>query len=618
MMRTMRAIAPWIMLIVAVAFVGWMVFDVGMDVRGQTGGVPQAIAIVNGRSIDPVLFDARVRMAQENQRLQGLPSPTTLEEWRELQDAVLEQMYVEILLEAEYRRRGITASDSEVREALLNFPPPELREAPDFQTEGQFDIEKYRRYIRSLAGEATIPLEEQYREQIRQAKFQARITEDLHISDAKLWRIYRDRNDSATADLIALVPSVVVREQTVTLSDDDLEQYYRENRDQFEQPPQAFLSFVAVPRRADAADSAAALERARALREEIVSGVDFAEVALRESADSVSRIDGGDLGEVGLGQFVPEFERAALALRPGQISQPILTQFGYHIIRLESRRDTSFTARHVLVPIELYGEHLDQVDRRADSLDLFGAEMDDPTALDTVAADLGLPLSAAPPLTEGNRLQLGRFVVPDVHIWAFEADEGQTSAVIETDWAYYVFRLDSLMSERVPPLEQISDQVRRLALQEKQMAGTREVAVRVRELLDGGADLQRVADSLDLRVQRVGPFTRVTPPPALRDSPEAIGAIFGLGVGQTAGPFESDLALYFVETLRKTFADRTTFEEQKTALLTDLIQQVRNARVQLVIAAMRDEANIVDQREELERARRRAQNQQIPGSPLGF
>ena len=62
MMRTMRGIAPWIMVIVAVSFVGWMVFEVGMDVSGQTsGGMVDEVARVNGRSIDFQTFSAAVR-----------------------------------------------------------------------------------------------------------------------------------------------------------------------------------------------------------------------------------------------------------------------------------------------------------------------------------------------------------------------------------------------------------------------------------------------------------------------------------------------------------------------------------------------------------------------------
>jgi len=619
MMKTMRSIAPWIMLIVAVSFVGWMVFEVGMDVQGQSGGVPQSVVTVNGRGIDPQVFDARVRMEQDLQRQQGLPSSTTLEEWRDLQDAVMEQMIVELLLEEEYRRRGITATDREVRDAMLNVPPPDLQGAPEFQTEGQFDIAKYRRYIQSLAGELTIPLENQYREQIRQAKLQAQISEDVQVSNAKLWRIYQDQNDSVTVDVLALVPSVVAREQTIEVSDEAIETYYRENQEEFERPPQAFVSFVAISRRANGEDSVAAFQRAQDLRQEIMQGADFADVARRESADSVSRAEGGDLGERGLGQFVAPYEEAALALRPGEISHPVLSQFGYHIIRLESRADTSYLSSHILVPIEAYGDHLDEIDRQADSLDLFAAELDDPTVLDTVAADLGLPVAQAPGLYQGNRMQLGRFLVPDIHIWAFEATEGQTSQVIETEWAYYVFRVDSVLTEQVPPLDEIRTNVRRMALQQIQWEQTRALAEEVQAAVAGGADLQQAAAQFELNVQQAGPFTRLTPATAIRESPDAIGAAFGLDVTKVGGPYESQFGLFFVEPIRKVFADSTEFETGRGLMLAQLIQQATQQRVQLVVNSLREQADVVDNRQALEAARRQAANQQIPGgSPLGF
>jgi len=607
MMKTMRAIAPWIMFIVAVTFVGWMVFEWGMDIQGQgQGGPSQAIATVNGVKIDPILFDQRVRLEQEAQRQQGLPAATTTEEWRELQDQVLEQMIIEVLLAQEYRRRDITVSDDEVREAVLNIPLPEFVDAPDFQTEGQFDMEKYRRYIQSMAGELTIPLENRYREQLRQYKLQAQLSEDVHPTDAELWRSYRDRNDSVTANVLAIVPSVVAREQTLEISDADLDRYYREHPDEFRRPAQAYLSFVAISRRANAEDSAAAYRRAQDLREEIVAGADFAEVASRESADSTSRVDGGDLGDRSFGQFVPPFEEAVRALRPGQMSFPILTNFGYHLIRLESRRDTIYHVRHILVPIEAVGEHLNEIDRRADSLDLFAAELDDPTVLDTIAADLELPVAQAPPLTEGNRLQLGRFLVPDVHIWAFESLVGQTSAVIETDWAYYVFRLDSLMAERVPPLADIRDQVRRLALQDVQWERARALAQEVRASVASGTELEQIASDLGLTVQRVGPFTRVSPAPTLRDAPEAVGAAFGLPMMAVGGPYESQFAIFFLEPVRIVFADSSAFEAQMPTDFAQTIQQARSQRVQSILSSMRAQANVVDHRLELERARREA------------
>jgi hypothetical protein len=296
----------------------------------------------------------------------------------------------------------------------------------------------------------------------------------------------------------------------------------------------------------------------------------------------------------------------------------VLSQFGYHIIRLESRADTSYHSSHILVPIEPYGDHLDEIDRQADSLDLFAAELDDPTVLDTTAADLGLPVAEAPGLFQGNRLQLGRFVVPDVHIWAFEATEGQTSQVIETEWAYYVFRLDSVLAEQVAPLDEIRTNVRRMAMRQIQWERTRALAEEVRAAAAGGADLQQVAAQFELNVQQVGPFTRLNPAPAIRDAPDAIGAAFGLDVTQVGGPYESQFGLFFVEPTRKFFADSVEFETGRGLMLAQLIQQATQQRVQLVVNSLREQANVVDNRQALEAARRQVANQQQPGSPLGF
>lgn len=81
---------------------------------------------------------------------------------------------------------------------------------------------------------------------------------------------------------------------------------------------------------------AEALEKAKAIRQRLVAGEDFAKVAKEESDDS-SADKGGDIGEIGHGRTVPQFETAAFDLKPGDLSEPVRTPFGYHIIQVESR-----------------------------------------------------------------------------------------------------------------------------------------------------------------------------------------------------------------------------------------------------------------------------------------
>ena len=619
-MRTMRARAKWIMGVVAVLFVGWMIYGYGMDIAGRGATASTAVAKVNGRSIDATTFYAAVRSEQERRRQQGQPLPTTMEEQRQLEDAVLDELVQNLLLRDELHRRGITVTDQEIIEAARTAPPPEVMQAEQFQTDGQFDLQKYQRFVNSSADPSfLLALEARYRDELPRLKLFEQVTAGVMVSDPALWREYRDRYDSVTAAVLQLTPLGVVPDSAIPVTDAEVEQYYRGHRTDLERRAVAYLSFVAVPRAADASDSAASRERAQAVYREIQGGAEFADVAARESADSTSRVNGGDLGTTPRGSFVPEFERAALALRPGQLSEPVQTQFGYHIIRLESKTDSTLHARHVLIPIEPMGEHLTQIETRADTLDLFAAEQTNPTALDDVAERLGVPLAQAPLVFEGDRLQLGRYLLGDPSIWAFGgAQAGETSPVIETDYAYYVFRLDSLSPAGVPPLDEIREEVRRLAGEEKRGAALRRVADEIAAEVRGGRSLEAVAESRGLTVRTLGPFTRYQPPPALQTAPAVVGAAFGLGVGEAGGPVEAPDAMYFVRPVRRVLADSTAFVSQLDGLRAAAHRRARQERVQLVLASLREQATVRDLRKELERAQRAAQANALPPGQTGF
>ncbi|MCU1275337.1 MAG: PpiC-type peptidyl-prolyl cis-trans isomerase [Bryobacterales bacterium] len=85
-----------------------------------------------------------------------------------------------------------------------------------------------------------------------------------------------------------------------------------------------------------------ALAKAQEIRKKLVAGEDFAALAKAESDDTVSAANGGDLGTFRKGQMVPQFEQAALTLPVGQLSEPIKTPFGYHLIRVEQRDAKTF------------------------------------------------------------------------------------------------------------------------------------------------------------------------------------------------------------------------------------------------------------------------------------
>ncbi|MEK6476206.1 peptidylprolyl isomerase [Catalinimonas sp. 4WD22] len=93
----------------------------------------------------------------------------------------------------------------------------------------------------------------------------------------------------------------------------------------------------------------AALEKAEQIRKELIAGADFATLAKEHSDDPGSAVYGGELGFMGKGQLVPQYEKAALALATGETSEPVKTEFGYHIIQLLEIKEGRFNTRHILI-----------------------------------------------------------------------------------------------------------------------------------------------------------------------------------------------------------------------------------------------------------------------------
>lgn len=153
------------------------------------------------------------------------------------------------------------------------------------------------------------------------------------------------------------------------ISEEQIRQAFEERRASLGQAP-IRLSLQQVLVKVEPSDSAReqALQEARQVYEELRAGADFEVLARRFSDDEGSKEAGGDLGWFRPGRMVPEFESAAFALRPGQTSGIVRTDFGYHIIRLERVRGAERKARHILVSPEVTQADIDRARQRADSV----------------------------------------------------------------------------------------------------------------------------------------------------------------------------------------------------------------------------------------------------------
>jgi len=150
-----------------------------------------------------------------------------------------------------------------------------------------------------------------------------------------------------TSNLLAARTLENINQET-SVSEEELRKYYEEHKSEYDQLRGSHILIrmqgSPVPVRPGEKDltEAEALAKAQEIRKKLEAGGDFAELAKSESDDTQSGSKGGSLGVFRRNQMVPAFDEAAFKLKPGELSEPVKTQFGYHLIKIESKEDWEF------------------------------------------------------------------------------------------------------------------------------------------------------------------------------------------------------------------------------------------------------------------------------------
>ena len=254
-------------------------------------------ATVNGIEISRSKVQAQVDHLV-NQRGLGSGGMTQPGEYKKIQQEVVDQLIVQELLWQEAQRRDFVVNDAEVDEQL-----DKMKSGFDSEMAFLFKIKE---------GGFT---EEAYREEIRQQR-----SAQLMVAEGILAEI--------------------------DITDGQIQEFYDANIDKMSMPEEVRARHILIGLNPeDPAARQLALDKITALRAEIEAGANFAVLAM-ERSDGPSATQGGDLGFFGRGQMVPPFEEAAFSLQPGQVSAVVETQFGFHIIKCEERREAQ------TVPVE--------------------------------------------------------------------------------------------------------------------------------------------------------------------------------------------------------------------------------------------------------------------------
>ena len=253
--------------------------------------IPPVVARVNGKDVPKADFD---RLIKQMESQAGQPVPP--ERRDEIYRAVLDQVVTYTALVQEARARGITVTDAEAAQAG-DAKIAELRQQmPDQQAFNKAMAERKMTVV----------------------QLRADIRNDIAIS--KLMEA-----ELAGAPVI---------------SDDEIKAFYDKNPDEFSGVRASHI--LIRPEGFDEESKTKARTTAEGILKQARSGADFAELAKKHSADGSAQ-QGGDLGFFTKSSMVPPFANAAFALQPGQISDVVETQFGFHIIRMAERKDIPFT-----------------------------------------------------------------------------------------------------------------------------------------------------------------------------------------------------------------------------------------------------------------------------------
>jgi len=605
----MRNHAKWIWIIIVVAFVGGFLLFQTSGLAGRAAVTTStAVGKVNGTEISYIAWQnatAQLSQQQEQQLGRGL----TLDERAQLETQAFNELVSDILLKQEYGKRGIRVTDDEIIAAAKTTPPPQFMQAPELQTGGQFDPSKYQRFLSSPTARQQgllAQLETFYRAEIPKQKLYNEVAGDIFVPDTRLWLVWRDAHDSATVAAVSFKPDVT-KELKDAVTDAEMQKYYDAHSKDFNHPGRAALSIVQIARRPTAADTVETLRKVQALRAEIAKGAKFEDVAKRESDDTVSGRDGGKLPKSVKGTFPAAFEEATVKLKVGEISGPVLTPFGYHIIRVDEHKGDSIAMHHILKLIKQGDSAAMRSDTRADTLAKLASSATEPAKFDSAAKKLGLLVSRLS-IEEGAPAMYLGHVVPSASAWAFGgAKVGESSDLFDDDQGYYLVRLDSLSAGGVRPFAAAKDELREIVAHQKAIDALIPKA-KAFSTAAASSSLESAAKAQGLTVAKVGPFARSTQVPELGMLSEAVGAPFGPGLplGTVSAPIRTDAGVFVLRVDKRTTADSAKWIAQKPTQRDQLTRALREQRIRLFLEALKKSAKIDDRRKALQNAQRRA------------
>ena len=595
-----------ILLFVIVAFIATSFLYFGSDSLRMGNARSNAIASVNGEEIPPARFQRVQRNYIEYYRRAYQQDITPeMAERLGLTQQVINDLIQEALVLQQAKREGITVSDEELRLRIQSIPA--------FQDDGRFSRERYLAQLKQVRIEPSEFEAEVRREMLRQ-KMESIVKDGIKVSDAEVEQVYTARFERVRADWALIEAAPLMAQVTVSdtdaeaylkaheaqfsrperrriqyvqvtpkafalaVTDADAEAYYKEHRSEFERPQRLKASHILV--RVPPTGGSEAENKSKAKVEEAIrrakGGEDFGKIARELSEDTATAPQGGDLGFVGKGEMVPQFEEAVFALKKGEVSpQPVRTPFGYHAIKIFDVQDGGvqpFREIAARIKDKLVAERSERaaVAKADEARVALVAAKDFPGEAKKLGLDAKEVTAARGDGLEG----IGRD--QQLEDAMFGLAVGGVSTVIRTPAGLVIARVAEQFPAGVPPFAEIKDKVVEVVKRERAQVTAEEKAKAFAASV-GTGDFLALARRDKLQAGETPLFSRAEPP---KDKDVLPGPVLLTALRTTAGaiaePVRAGGGVYVVKTVERRPADPQGFEKVRDQMRTQLLESKRN------------------------------------------
>ena len=598
-------------------FVLWMLiimFLLSMTIGGLVGGAniidqifgrinpADAIGVVNGTRITPDEFARAVNLRMGQYRSGG--QEPNEQQLYSIRNEVWDNYVQDILLYKKIDELGLTASDEEVLYHLKNNPPQFLLQDPTFSTDGVFDQAKYAQAINNPQGNEWVEIEQFMKNTyIPNYKLQQYIASSVIVTNDEVQKQYIKDNVDYTIEGIHVIGQKL-KDEVDEPTDEELRQAFATDIESFAKEETRNIRYVSWKKVPAQLDTIRVYEEALEIMEDAKSGIDFAQLAEQFTEDPGNQVTpdsgrGGNLGWFGKGQMVPPFEAAAFAADEGDIVGPVLSRFGYHVIKIHQKRQTSdkeeINASHILLNINMGSQTRESLRREAtrfsyDAEDYgFTAALDTHQVTDLKAENLELLSISVPGI--GFLRDVVQFAFSDL------TEIGTVSDRLENDNFYIIAVLDSIIPAGTKQFENVKSQLTRTVTIEKQKTAALDLANATKSIINEGASLTDLVSD-DIRLELVARDKKELSRGfnSIGRSQTVIGALMNSEIGNVVGPLETARGYTLVRLLGVAPFDSTDFQNKEKNIFTTLTNNAQQVAFDTWLTELKTEAEIVDNR----------------------